>query len=160
MMASILICALLFAAPQVSRPVSQRSERPPQSEPLTQAQITKLQQTVRRTQDRNIKLKKDLAERQQQLMKEYAQFKLDDARIAKLHIEVIDLQRGLLENYRDLQVALREIVGEQRFAQLKMRIDLILKSNQKVHVPKTDKQKTDRKGSGGTQPMPRSNPRL
>jgi hypothetical protein len=136
MIAPILICSLLFSGAQLPRPVIQRTEqRAQQLEPLTKTQISKLQQTVRRTQDRNIELKKALAERQQQLMKEYSQFQLNDVAIAKLHVEVIDLQRRLLENYRDLQVELRETVGEQRFAQLKMRIDLILKSNKKVQVP-------------------------
>jgi len=123
MMASILLCTLLVVGSALDRPT-----------PLTQMQITKLQQVVRRTQDRNDKLKLALDGEQQGLMKAYSQFELDEKHIARLHKEIVDLQRELLENYRDLQVELRDIVGEERFLHLKTRIDLILKGKKKVQV--------------------------
>ena len=123
MIASILLCSLFVAGPATDRPA-----------PLTPARITKLQQAVRRTQDRNAELKEALDDRQQELMKAYSQFQLDETRISQLHEKIIDLQRGLLENHRDLQVELRDIVGEQRFTRLKMRIDLVLKGKKKVQV--------------------------
>ena len=121
MMASVFLCFLIVASPAAERPA-----------PLDQAQIVRLQQVVRRTQERNVELKAALDERQQELMGAYSQFELDETRISQSHEEIIVLQRKLLENYRDLQVELRAIVGEQRFAQLKARIDLILKGKKKV----------------------------
>jgi hypothetical protein len=123
MMASILLCSLLAAATA--------ADTPP---PLTSQQIMKLQQLVRRTQNCDAELKAALNDRQQTLMKAYSQFELDQKRISKMHEEIIDLQRNLLENYRGLQVELREIVGEQRFLHLKKRIDLFLKGKKKTQV--------------------------
>lgn len=123
MMAPILLCSLLLAAPP--------ADRPP---PLTPTQITRLQRVVRRTQDRNDELKQALDERQQQLMKAYTQFELHEEQIDQLHVEIVGLQRDLLANYRDLQIELRGIVGKRRFSHLKKRIDLILKSKKKVQV--------------------------
>ena len=121
-MASLLLCTLLV----VGQPVGDRPA------PLTSQQITKLQQEVRRTQGRDAELKLALDDRQQELMKAYSEFELDETRIAQLHKEIINLQRELLENYRDLQVELRDIVGEERFLHLKKRIDLLLKGKKKV----------------------------
>lgn len=132
MMASVLLCFLFVVSPAAER-----------AAPLDQAQIAKLQQMVRRTQDRNVALKAALDERQQELMGAYSQFDLDETRISQLHEEIIVLQRKLLENYRDLQVELRAIVGERRFAQLKARIDLILKGKKKVQESQY-KQRQDR----------------
>ncbi|HJN11997.1 MAG TPA: hypothetical protein QF564_25145 [Pirellulaceae bacterium] len=58
----------------------------------------------------------------------------DEQYISRLHKKIIDLQRELLENYRDLQVELRNIVGDKCFSHLKSRIDLILKGKKKVQV--------------------------
>jgi molybdenum-dependent DNA-binding transcriptional regulator ModE len=123
MMASILLCSLLAAATA--------TDTPP---PLTSQQIAKLQHLVRRTQGRDAELKAALNDQQQILMKAYSQFELDEKRISKIHKEIIDRQRELLENYRGLQVELREIVGEQRFLHLKKRIDLFLKGKKKTQV--------------------------
>ena len=131
MMASILLCSLLV--------VGAASDR---QTPLTPAQITKLQQVVRQAVDRNTKSKEDLDNRQQELMKAYSQFDLDDQHISKLHEEIVELQRGQLESYRVLQVELRAIVGEERFLQLKRRIDLMLNKKKKVET------KTGTKGAG------------
>ena len=121
MMGSILLCTLLAvgAAPDH------------QTAPLTHTQITKLQQVVRQTLDHNTKSKEGLDDRQQALMKAYSQFELDEQRISKLHEEIVDLQRELLDSYRVLQVELRATVGEERFLQLKKRIDLMLNGKKK-----------------------------
>lgn len=120
MMASILLCSLLVVGAV-----------PDSQPPLTHTQITELQQVVRETLDRNKKSKEGLDDRQQALMKAYSQFELDEQGISKLHEEIVDLQRELLENYRVLQMELRAIVGEQRFLQLQKRIDLMLNGNKK-----------------------------
>ncbi len=143
-MASMLLCLLLAgpvipprATPEKATPTkaiaSAEGERPT---PLTKTQITKLRRVVRRTQDRNTELKTALNGRQQKLMQAYSQFTLDETHIAQLHQEIIDLQKDLLKNYRDLQVELRDIVGEQRFTRLKRRIDFILKSPKKGKTPR------------------------
>ena len=147
MMTSIVLCTLLVAG--------QASDRPA---PLAPQQITKLQQVLRRTQDRNVQLKAALDNRQQKLMKAYSQFELDEKRISQLHKEIIDLQRELLENYRGLQVKLRDIVGEQRFLHLKKRIDLILKGKKKVQVrsgtSSPSRSAKERKSSSGKSQTP------
>ena len=122
-MTSMLVCALLAAGAHGDR-----------GAPLTSAQLSKLQQVVRQTQDRNETLKSALDKSQVKLMQAYAEFELDDARITQLHTEIIDLQRKILLSYRDLQVELRKIVGQQRFTHLKKRIDLILDGGKKVQV--------------------------
>ncbi len=122
-MTSILLCTLFVVVQADDKPL-----------PLTPTQITNLQQLVRRTQDRDAKLKAALEDGQQKLMKAYSQFELDEDRITELHKEIIRLQRELLENYRDLQVQLRSAVGETRFLHMKKRIDLILKAKKKVQV--------------------------
>jgi cobalamin biosynthesis Mg chelatase CobN len=125
MMGSILLCTLLAvgAAPDH------------RTAPLTHTQITKLQQVVRQTLDHHTKSKEGLDDRQQALMKAYSQFELDEQRISKLHEEIVDLQRELLDNYRALQVELRAIVGQERFLQLKKRIDLMLNKKKTEQTP-------------------------
>ena len=68
---------------------------------------------------------------QQELMQAYSQVALDEQKIDELHDEIIELQRGLLLNYRELQVEIRGAVGQQRFPQLKQRIDNVLKQKAK-----------------------------
>lgn len=136
MTASILLCTMLVApAPATGSPATSSPAT------LTQAQITKLQRIVRKTQDRNTELKAALEDRRQKLMKAYSQFELDEKRISQLHKEIIGQQRELLENYRQLQVELRQVVGEERFLRLKMRIDLFLKGKKKVQVRPSAKQR-------------------
>jgi len=120
MMGSILLCSLLVVG-----------AAPDRQTPLTHAQITKLQQVVRQTLVRNTKSKEGLDDRQQALMKAYSQFELDEQHISQLHEEIVDLQRELLDSYRVLQVELRATVGEERFLQLKKRIDLMLNGKKK-----------------------------
>ena len=124
-MTSILLCVSVLVAVA-------GGDAPP---PLTKDKIAKLQQLVRRTQERDAELKAALERQQNRLMKAYASFLLDEKHILELHTEIIQLQTKLLTNYRDLQVELRNIVGEKRFRHLKTRIDLILKGKKKVKAP-------------------------
>ena len=64
------------------------------------------------------------------------QYKLDEEKVTKLAAEVLDLQRQMLTNYRKMQVELRTVVGEERFNQLRRRLDNMLKT-----PPKGDEKK-------------------
>lgn len=94
--------------------------------PLTPEQVTRLQQLVAATQEKSAALKKQLDAKQQELADRYAEFKLDASAVAKLQGEVLDLQKQLLDNYHHLQVEVRAIVGPERFAVLRQRLDRIL----------------------------------
>ena len=122
-MNSMLLCALLIAGAQTDP-----------AAPLTQTQISKLRQVVRHAQDRKDAITADLEDRQQKLTEAYSQFSLDEKLIARLHDEIVDLQRQLLDNYRNLQIQLRNVVGQPGFLRLKKRIDLILKGRKKVQT--------------------------
>ncbi|MDG1896603.1 MAG: hypothetical protein P8J37_17000 [Fuerstiella sp.] len=117
----ILFCTLLIAGGQ-DDPAA----------PLTQIQISKLQQVVRNAQHQKDAITADLENRQRELMAAYSEFKLNEKQIVKLHQEIVELQRQLLDNYRHLQVELRDIVGKPGFLRLKRRVDLILNSRKKV----------------------------
>lgn len=122
-MNTILLCAVLVVGSQAD-PAAR----------LTKIQISKIQQVVRHAQDQKDAITAKLGDRQQKLMEAYSQFSLDDKLIARLHTEIVDLQRQLLNNYRDLQVQLRDVVGRPGFLRLKQRIDLILKGKKKVQT--------------------------
>ncbi len=94
--------------------------------PLTEAQLKRLQQVVRTTQERGADLKKRLEAAQRHLAQEYAKFDMDASAVEKLHSEVLDFQRDLLRNYHQLQVELRSIVGAERFAVLRQRLERVL----------------------------------
>lgn len=94
--------------------------------PLTEKQREQLVQLVRTTQERSADLKRNLDEKQQDLAKRYADFALDEAAVKKLQKEILDLQGELLANYHRLHVELRTIVGPERFATLRQRLDNIL----------------------------------
>lgn len=110
----VLLPALLLGQPQEKSP------------PLTEAQRAKIQDLVRDTQERAKDLKAKLDGRQHELAKLYGEFKLDDAAVAKLQDDILGLQKQLLANYHKMQVELRAIVGPERFATLRQRIDNIL----------------------------------
>jgi peptidoglycan hydrolase CwlO-like protein len=107
----ILFCTLLIAGGQ-DGPAA----------PLTQIQISKLQQVVRNAQHQKDAITADLENRQRELMDAYSEFKLNEKQIVKLHQETVELQRQLLDNYRHLQVELRDIVGKPGFLRLKRRV--------------------------------------
>jgi len=114
--ACLLACVLLT-------PDGTQSKQPP---PLTEEQQRKLQTLVAETQRKSAQLKKDLDGKQQALADKYADFQLDDKAVQKLQTEVLDLQKQLLDNYHRLHVELRTIVGPERFAVLRKRLDNIL----------------------------------
>ncbi len=122
-MVSTFLCALLITG-QASKVA------PP---PLTEAQVTAVRDLLRTTQATAERLRRQLAERERELADKYASFDLDEAAADKLQAEIVDLQKRLLANYHHLQVELRKVVGPQRFAQLKARLDNALRPK-----PKTD----------------------
>ncbi len=109
-------------------PDSQPEKRPP---PLRAEQIAKVRDLVRKISARDATLKKQLAERQRSLRDAYADFQLDERRVRRLRKAILDTQTQLLNNYHELQVDLRKIVGKERFVFLKRRIDNALQSKKK-----------------------------
>ena len=65
--------------------------------------------------------------RQRELAAVYAEYKLDEDERRSWKPDVLDLQRQMLANYRKIQVELRTLVGEERFNQLRRRLDNLLK---------------------------------
>jgi len=91
---------------------------PPNSEHI--ARISKL---IRETEGRDIELKARIEKLQQKLQQAYADFELDQEHIGQLQIQIVTSQNKLLVNYNRLQVGYREIMGRERFRQIKLRID-------------------------------------
>lgn len=109
-------------------PESQPADRPA---PLKSEQVAKLRALVGKVRQRDAALKKQLAAHQRALRAEYASFRLDEKRVARLRKAVTQTQSELLSNYHHLQVELRKIVGKERFVFLKRRIDNALEPNSK-----------------------------
>jgi hypothetical protein len=105
--------------------------------PLTEDQLVRLRELVRTTQTKAERLRNALADRERQLAEKYAQFDLDAVGAQKLQGEIVDIQKQLLANYHALQVELRQIVGPERFALLKQRLDNVLRPKPK-DAPKAD----------------------
>jgi hypothetical protein len=125
-MASLFLCAVLVTgqASSASNPA-----------PLTEEQLTRLRELVRSTQRKAEGLRQELADRERQLAEKYGQFELDEAAAEKLQSEIVNLQKQLLANYHHLQVELRKVVGPERFAQLKLRLDNALRPRPKAERP-------------------------
>lgn len=99
------------------------AQQPP---PLTEQQAAQLRDLVKNTQQRHEQLKKDLEQKQTLLAQKYAEFNLDVSAVEKLHGEILGLQKEQLTNYHKMQVELRRIVGPERFAMLRQRLDNVL----------------------------------
>jgi hypothetical protein len=112
-----LLLPVLLPVYQTDKPV------PP---PLTEEQRTELTKLVRTTQEQAALLKARLESCQHALARCYAEFELDERAVDKLEAEILEVQRQLLDNYHQMQVKLRTIVGKERFATLKQRLDRIL----------------------------------
>jgi hypothetical protein len=102
--------------------------------PLTQEQKAKIQTLVRQTRAEMTLLRGKLDEKQRELGRRYAEFDLDLPAVEKLQAEILGLQKSLLGTYHGLHVGLRKIVGRERFAVLRRRIDNLLNA-----PPKKDK---------------------
>ncbi len=116
-MHAILLLAALAAGQTSSKPA-----------PLSESQITQLRKLIQSTQATAAELQQRLAERQDKLTAVYARFDLDVDAAEQLQADIVSLQRQLLANYHNMQVKLRSIVGKERFAILKRRIDGALKT--------------------------------
>jgi len=98
----------------------------PQPPPLTEKQRTEIQALVRAIQSEMTAIRSRLEQAQKELARHYAEFDLDVAAVDKLEADIIDLQKRQLASYRKLHVELRKIVGRERFAVLRQRIDNVL----------------------------------
>src|SRR5262245_56373938 len=101
------------------------SAEPP---PLTEEQRDKVSRLARETQQEAAHLKALLERRQQELAAAYAEYELDEQRVSKLEAEVLEAQKQMLANYRRMQTELRTVVGKERFAVLRKRIDHMLQT--------------------------------
>ena len=133
-MISAFLCALLVTG-QAAATTPPSAFAPTNPVPLTDEQLVRLRELVRATQTTAERLRQDLGERERQLADKYARFDLDDAGAEKLQGEIVGLQKELLANYHRLQVELRKIVGPERFAQLKLRLDNALRPKGKGEEP-------------------------
>ena len=97
--------------------------RPSELPPLTEQQGTRIQRLVVAVKKQDAAVKKRLVSAQQELVGAYADYELDERRIAELQEQIASLQRDLLKNYHRLQLELRRIVGPERFKTVKWRGD-------------------------------------
>ncbi len=96
--------------------------------PLAQDQIAQVQNLIRTTKSQDKQIRAQLVERQQELARAYDKTDFDNAHINDLQEAIAQLQRELLDNYHNLQVGIRRIVGPASFYKLKKRIDMALKT--------------------------------
>ncbi len=92
---------------------------------LSEQQAAKIISLVKSVHEQDIAVKSQLASVQQQLIKAYANYELDNNSITALQKEVISLQMKLLQNYHRLQLELRKIAGPKNYARIKHRVDLL-----------------------------------
>jgi hypothetical protein len=119
MFAGLLICTTWMAV----------SAEPSQMEPLHAEQLEQIRDLVRRTKEENDRLKAQFDACQEELMRLYGQFQLDEAAVIRKQAEILDLQKKMLANHHQLQVGLRQIVGEERFKILNQRILRLLNAS-------------------------------
>src|SRR5262245_62689579 len=96
--------------------------------PLTDDQKARISSLANETKQESERLKALLDLRQKELAAVYAEYKLDEDRTTKLEVDILDLQRQMLANYRKMQIELRTLVGEERFNLLRRRLDNMLKT--------------------------------
>jgi len=96
--------------------------------PLTDEQRARISKLANETKQESDRLKALLDLRQRELAEVYAQYKLDEEKATRLETDVLDLQRQMLTNHHKMQVELRMLVGEERFNQLRRRLDNMLKT--------------------------------
>ena len=135
--ALILIAVLVSLVGPVNLPAGEPTETPP----LSDQQRTRIAELAKRTQDESVQLKAQLEEQQRKLAAIYAAYNLDADSATKLETEILDLQRQMLANYRRLQVELRTVVSEERFAILRQQLDHLLQSPRQE--PRADAERRD-----------------
>lgn len=117
---------MAFASLLLSAMLALGQDAKPAPPPLTEQQIKQIQELVRTTQADADRLKALLEAKQRELARHYAEFELDEKAVARLETEILDVQRQMLGNYHKMQVALRTLVGKERFLVLKQRLDRIV----------------------------------
>ena len=103
--------------------------------PLTPAQLVRVRELVRVTQDQSTALQARLGERQRELAGLYAVYTLNEREAQRLQREIVGLQRELLANHHRLQVELRTLVTQQRFDTLRRRLERAVDSGVAPAVP-------------------------
>ena len=142
--ALILIAVLVSLVGPVNLPAGE----PPEIQPLSDQQRTRIAELAKRTQDESIRLKAQLEEHQQNLAAIYAAYKLDADSATQLETEILDLQRQMLANYRRLQAELRAVVSEEGFAIVRQQFDHLLQSPRQE--PRETQNDMTRSKSGAT----------
>ena len=109
--------------------------RPPESHPLSAQQIASIQKATFAAQRYDVAVKSQLADIQRKLISAYANYELDEERIAELQEQVVRQQRELLKNYHRLQLELRRVTGPESYAVIKYRVDLYRQSQAQTGDP-------------------------
>ncbi len=104
--------------------------RPSEPPPLTEQQAARIQRLVAAVKKQDGVVRRQLVSAQQELIGAYADYELDERRIAELQERIASLQRDLLKNYHRLQLELRRIVGPERFRTVKLRVDYNMRNRQ------------------------------
>lgn len=132
---SILVVILLgFAATALGQ---QKNTAPP----FTKDQYEKIREVVRRTQEQAGLLDAELDKYQQELVRLYREFNLDEAAVKKVQDTIQATQRRQMENFHAMQTEFRRIVSKERFEVLNARILHILTPLNKPAPEKDAKRK-------------------
>jgi len=91
--------------------------------PWNESQAARIGALVRETKAAEAGLRSQVAARQDELARAYAEYALDEAAAGKLRGEIFDLQRRLLESHHRMQVELRSMVDKERFEILRRRLE-------------------------------------
>ncbi len=112
-------------------------------QPLTKPQIAAISNLLRTTRGMDEQLKAELLAQQNRLTELYINFQLDPTQVAAVQQEILTTQSELLKNHHRLNVKVREIVGEKRFASIWRRITYVPKKKpaKEKNTPYTRKQK-------------------
>ena len=142
--ALILIAVLVCIVRPSNLPAGESAEIPP----LSDQQRTRIGEAAKRTQDESVRLKAQLEEQQRKLAAIYSAYKLDADNATQHETEILNLQRQMLANDRRLQVELRTVVSEERFAVLRQQLDHLLQSPRQE--PRQTQNDATRSKSGAT----------
>ncbi len=112
--------------------------QPPEPPSLTAEQREKIGKLAGDTQREAARLKGLLEKRQRELTRLYAEYDLDEKAAKAIEAEILELQGQMLANYRTMQTELRTLVGKERFAILKKRLDNMLQTADKPKEKKDE----------------------